>query len=131
MTAAAAGRPLAVVTGVTGYVGGRLVPELLAAGFAVRALARRPERLRDRQWRGEIEVVRADVTELDETREALRGADVAYYLVHSLGTGPEFEARDRVAALTFGRAAREAGVGRIVYLGGMHPKDEHLSLIHI
>ena len=127
MTAAAAGRPLAVVTGVTGYVGGRLVPELLAAGFAVRALARRPERLRDRQWRGEIEVVRADVTELDETREALRGADVAYYLVHSLGTGPEFEARDRVAALTFGRAAREAGVGRIVYLGGMHPKDEHLS----
>ena len=124
---ASVGRRLAVVTGVTGYVGGRLVPELLAAGFAVRAVARRPERLRDRQWRAEVEVVRADVTELAETREALRGADVAYYLVHSLGTGPEFEARDRAAALTFGRAAREAGVGRIVYLGGMHPKGEHLS----
>lgn len=118
---------LAAVTGVTGYVGGRLVPGLLDAGFSVRAIARKPERLRDRPWRGDIDVAQADVTELDDIRAALEGADVAYYLVHSLGTGPEFEARDRMAALTFGRAAREAGVRRIVYLGGMYPQGEKLS----
>lgn len=125
---AAPERPLvAAVTGVTGYVGGRLVPELLAAGFQVRAIARKPARLRDRPWRADVEVAQADVTDLDAVREALTGADVAYYLVHSLGTGPEFEANDRRAALTFGRAAREAGVGRIVYLGGMYPAGERLS----
>ena len=125
---AAPERPLvAAVTGVTGYVGGRLVPELLATGFQVRAIARKPARLRDRPWRPDVEVARADVTDLDAVREALTGADVAYYLVHSLGTGPEFEANDRRAALTFGRAAREAGVGRIVYLGGMYPAGERLS----
>jgi uncharacterized protein YbjT (DUF2867 family) len=119
--------PLAAVTGVTGYVGGRLVPELLREGFRVRALARKPERLRDQPWRADVEVAQADVLDLEATRAALTGADVAYYLVHSLGTGPEFEAQDRRAALTFGRAAREAGVGRIVYLGGMHPAGERLS----
>lgn len=116
------GAPLtAAVTGVTGYVGGRLVPELLAAGFRVRALARHPGRLAGREWAGDVDVVEADVTELDPLREALRGADVAYYLVHSLGTGRTFESRDRQAALTFGRAAREAGVRRVVYLGGLFP----------
>lgn len=120
-------RRVAAVTGVTGYVGGRLVPELLKAGFAVRAIARTPERLRDQPWRAQIDVAQADVTDLDAIRAALEGADVAYYLVHSLGTGPEFEAQDRLAALTFGRAAREAGVSRIVYLGGMYPSGERLS----
>lgn len=115
------------VTGVTGYIGGRLVPELLDAGYKVRAIARNPERLRDRPWRSQIEVARADVSKLDQIREALRGVDVAYYLIHSLGTGHTFEARDRQAALNFGQAAREAGVQRIVYLGGMYPKNEELS----
>jgi uncharacterized protein YbjT (DUF2867 family) len=119
--------PVAAVTGVTGYVGGRLVPELLAAGYRVRALARQPARLRDRPWRADVEVATADVADLEAVRAALRGADVAYYLIHSLGTGPEFEPRDRQAALTFGRAAREAGVSRIVYLGGMYPAGERLS----
>ncbi|MEG3615054.1 SDR family oxidoreductase [Isoptericola haloaureus] len=109
------------VTGVTGYVGGRLVPELLAAGYTVRALTRNPDRLAGRRWADDVEAVRADVSDLDATREALRGADVAYYLVHSLGTGRTFEVRDRRNALTFARAAREAGVGRIVYLGGLYP----------
>lgn len=120
-------RRVAAVTGATGYVGGRLVPELLTAGFAVRAIARTPARLRDQPWRAQIDVAQADVTDLTATRAALDGADVAYYLVHSLGTGPEFEESDRRAALTFGRAAREAGVGRIVYLGGMYPPGEKLS----
>ncbi|NNU28066.1 DUF2867 domain-containing protein [Isoptericola sediminis] len=109
------------VTGVTGYVGGRLVPELLEAGYTVRALTRNPDRLAGRRWADDVEAVRADVSDLDATRQALDGVDVAYYLVHSLGTGRTFEVRDRRNALTFARAAREAGVGRIVYLGGLYP----------
>lgn len=121
-------RPLVcAVTGVTGYVGGRLVPELLAAGHTVRAVARHPERLRDRTWYADVEPVAADAGDLDTLRTALTGADVAYYLIHSLGTDRRFEARDRRLALTFARAAREAGVGRIVYLGGLHPDTEDLS----
>lgn len=121
------GCPVVAVTGVTGYVGGRLVPELLEAGFTVRALARNPARLSGRPWVDAVDIVEADASELDEIREALRGADVAYYLIHSLGTGPTFEARDRRTALTFAQAAREAGVGRVVYLGGLSPDEEHLS----
>lgn len=119
--------PLVAVTGVTGYVGGRLVPELLAAGYRVRAIARRPERLRGRPWYDAVEIAQADAAEPDQIRAALDGADVAYYLIHSLGSGRRFEQRDRHTALVFGAAAREAGVGRIVYLGGLTPDTEDLS----
>ncbi|MFE7650090.1 SDR family oxidoreductase [Streptomyces phaeoluteigriseus] len=110
-----------LVTGATGYIGGRLVPELLAAGHRVRCLARSPERLRDHPWAGEAEVVRGDVTDGASVAEAMRGIDVAYYLVHALGTGPDFEETDRRAARIFGERARAAGVRRIVYLGGLTP----------
>ena len=119
--------PLVAVTGVTGYVGGRLVGELLGAGYRVRALARNPGRLKDRPWADEVEAVQADVSDLTQTRAALAGVDVAYYLVHSLGTGRHYEARDRRTALVFAQAAREAGVGRIVYLGGLFPAGQDLS----
>lgn len=119
--------PLVAVTGVTGYVGGRLVPELLAAGYRVRAVARRPERLRGRPWYDAVEVAQADAGDADQIRAALDGVDVAYYLIHSLGSGRRFEQRDRSTALTFGRAARDAGVGRVVYLGGLSPDVEDLS----
>ncbi|PWD50155.1 DUF2867 domain-containing protein [Serinibacter arcticus] len=115
---------VAAVTGVTGYVGGRLVPELLRAGFSVRGIARNPGRLRDRPWRSEIDVAEADLTDAEATRAALDGVDVVYYLVHSLSADSTFAARDRRTALTFAQAAREAGVKRIVYLGGMHPEAE-------
>ena len=115
------------VTGVTGYVGGRLVPELLAAGHDVRALARNPGRLGGRDWADRVELVATDAADLEQARAALTGVDVAYYLIHSLGSGRRFEARDRRTALTFARAAREAGVGRIVYLGGLHPDVPDLS----
>ena len=117
---AGAGR-LALVTGVTGYVGGRLVPELLAAGWRVRALTRHPEALRDRPWSADVEIVPADAGDHDAVRAALDGADVAFYLIHALGTGPGFEATDRRTARVFAQAAREAGVARLVYLGGLHP----------
>jgi len=115
------------VTGVTGYVGGRLVPELLDAGHQVRAIARNPARLDGRPWRERVEVAEADVGELEQVRAALEGVDVAYYLVHALGSGSRFEQKDRDTARTFARAAREAGVRRIVYLGGLVPDEEELS----
>ncbi|MFE0463549.1 SDR family oxidoreductase [Kitasatospora sp. NPDC058965] len=113
--------PHCLVTGATGYIGGRLVTELLARGHRVRCLARDPGRLRDQPWRGEVTAVAADVTRPETLVGALDGIDVAYYLVHSLGTGPGFEELDRRAAQAFARAAAAAGVGRIVYLSGLLP----------
>lgn len=127
MGGAAGADRLALVTGVTGYIGGRLVPELLDAGYRVRALARHPEQLRDRPWHDQVEIVRGDVSTPDDVAAALDGVHVAYYLVHALGSGHRFESTDRHSALVFGKASREAGVGRIVYLGGLYPEGEDLS----
>ncbi|KUO07431.1 SDR family oxidoreductase [Streptomyces sp. DSM 15324] len=131
MTADDAGAgPLCLVTGATGYIGGRLVPELLAAGLRVRCLVRSPGRLRDHPWAGRVEVVRGDVTDAESVAAAMRGVGVAYYLVHALGTGEDFEETDRRAARIFGRAAHDAGLGRLVYLGGLTPygvPEERLS----
>ncbi|WP_405386650.1 SDR family oxidoreductase [Streptomyces sp. NBC_01102] len=110
-----------LVTGATGYIGGRLVPELLAVGHRVRCLARSPEKLRDHPWAGSAEVVKGDVTDAESVGAAMRDIDVAYYLVHALGSGPDFEETDRAAARTFGEQARAAGIRRIVYLGGLTP----------
>ncbi|MEV4433066.1 SDR family oxidoreductase [Streptomyces sp. NPDC049585] len=112
---------LCLVTGATGYIGGRLVPELLAAGHRVRCLARTPDKLRDHPWAGEAEVVRGDVTDPASVAAAMEGVDVAYYLVHALGTGRDFEATDRRAARVFAESAEAAGVRRLVYLGGLLP----------
>ncbi|HEX4088083.1 MAG TPA: SDR family oxidoreductase [Trebonia sp.] len=108
-----------LVTGASGYIGGRLVPELLAADYQVRCLARDPGKLDGRPWSGDVEVAAADAMDPAAVRRALDGVEVAYYLIHALGTGPSFEQRDREAAGIFGRAAAEAGVKRIVYLGGI------------
>lgn len=119
---AADGRaPRCLVTGASGYIGGRLVPELLAAGHPVRCLVRVPAKLPDHPWSGRAEIVAGDVTRADSLRAALEGVDVAYYLVHSMGAGADFEEVDRRAARTFGEQARAAGVRRIVYLGGLTP----------
>ncbi|WP_394437833.1 SDR family oxidoreductase [Streptomyces sp. SGAir0957] len=110
-----------LVTGASGYIGGRLVPELLDAGHKVRCLARTPAKLRDHPWAEDVEIVRGDVMDAASVGEALTGVDVAYYLVHALGTGDSFEQTDRKAARIFAEQAREAGVKRIVYLGGLTP----------
>ena len=115
------------MTGASGYIGGRLVPELLAAGYPVRCMARDPAKLSDRSWSGDIKVARADARDPAAVRRALEGVGVAYYLIHALGTGSSFEDRDREAARIFADAARDAGVGRIVYLGGMISGQEGAS----
>ena len=85
------------------------------------ALARTPQKLRDHPWADRVEVVRGDVTDAESLAEAMRDVDVAYYLVHALGSGSDFEETDRQAARNFGEKARAAGVRRIVYLGGLTP----------
>ena len=122
---------LCLVTGATGYIGGRLVPELLAQGHRVRCAARSPERLRDHPWSGDVDVVRADLTDPEDARHALEGVDVAYYLIHALGSGHDFGETDRRAAETFAAAAKEAGVGRIVYLGGLAPAGAETVSEHL
>lgn len=120
-------RPLVLVTGVTGYIGGRLVPELLAAGFRLRVMARRPRHLINREWYGQVEIVEGDAVDPTSLTEALRGVGVAYYLVHSLAAGREFESLDRINAQNFAAAARTCHVNRIVYLGGLFPATGKLS----
>lgn len=117
-------RRLALVTGATGYIGGRLVPELLAAGFAVRVLVRHPERVRDQTWSEQVEVCVGDALTEDDVARAMRDVDVAYYLLHSMGDGghASFEQTEATTARLFGRCARAAHVRRIVYLGGLLPR---------
>ncbi len=103
------------------------MPKLLDAGYRVRVMARNPRRLSDREWFERVEVAEADAGQHDEVAAALDGVDVAYYLIHALGTGRRFASKDRHTARTFSSAARDAGVGRLVYLGGLHPEHEELS----
>lgn len=116
-----------LVTGATGYIGGRLVPELLEAGYRVRCLARSPDKLRDHPWRDRVEVVRGDVVGNEGLTQAFRGVETAYYLVHSMSGGGGFAETDAEAARNVARAAAHAGTARLVYLGGLARKDVTLS----
>lgn len=112
-----------LLTGASGYVGGRLLAALESRGESVRCLARRPEYVEPRTGVG-TEVVQGDLLEPDSLRKALAGTTHAYYLVHSMGAASDFAERDRRAAENFARAAREAGLSRIVYLGGLGGDSE-------
>ncbi len=116
-----------LVTGVTGYIGGRLVPRLLGRGVRVRCLARDASRLQGRPWLADVELVVGDVLRPESLPDAMRGVAVAYYLVHSLGGGSGFPERDATAARNFGAAAKNAGVQRIIYLGGLGDPQKALS----
>ena len=115
-----------LITGGTGYVGGRLISLLEQRGEPLRCMARRTESLRTRVAET-TEVVFGDVFQPDSMREALSGIETAYYMVHSMGTGRDFESADREGARNFAQAAREAGVKRIVYLGGLGDSEQKLS----
>jgi uncharacterized protein YbjT (DUF2867 family) len=116
-----------LLTGASGYVGGRFVPRLLAAGYRVRCLMRDPTRLQGRAWRDQVEVVQGDMLQPDSLSAAMCDVGVVYYLVHSLGSGGNFLELDLVAARNCGRAARQAGVDRIIYLGGLGDPQAELS----
>ncbi len=115
-----------LITGATGYVGGRLLADFERRGTAVRALARHPEALRGRVA-PTTEVVRGDVLDAASLAAAMAGVHTAYYLVHSMGAAADFAGLDREAARVFGAAARDAGVRRIVYLGGLGDGADDLS----
>ena len=116
-----------LVTGATGYVGGRLVPELLNLGHSVRVLARSPGKLSHRDWKG-VEIFGGDAFDPASLEIALQGVEVAYYLIHSMTTsGAAFGERDLIAAKNFGVACRTCGVKRIIYLGGLGSKGQKLS----
>jgi uncharacterized protein YbjT (DUF2867 family) len=117
-----------LVTGATGYVGARLVPQLLDEGHLVRALARKPEKLSDVPWRARTEVAQGDLGDVDSLIKAFDGIDVVYYLVHSMGTSSDFVSEEARAARYVVTAAQQAGVKRIVYLSGLHPDGDVADL---
>jgi uncharacterized protein YbjT (DUF2867 family) len=115
-----------LVTGTTGYIGGRLVSPLLERGYSVRVMARDPQRLEGRDWLEQVEAVQGDVFKPETLEGALAEMDAAYYLIHSL-EGGAFAQRDLEAATAFGEAAAKAGVKRIIYLGGLGNPEAELS----
>ncbi len=119
--------PLILVSGATGYVGGRLVPRLLDAGRRVRVMVRDPRRLEGRDWASRVEIATGDVLRPASLDEALAGVAVAYYLIHSMARGEGYRERDLAAARAFAGAASRAGVQRIVYLGGLGDPAADLS----
>lgn len=117
------------VAGATGYVGGRLVPLLLARGYTVVAAARSPRKLYARPWGNHpaLRILPADVTDKASLVAAMQGCGAAFYLVHSMGAGGDFAQADRLAAANMAQAAHEAGVGRILYLSGLGDDQPGLS----
>ena len=118
---------LILVTGATGYVGGRLVPRLLAAGYRVRCLVRDPSRLQGRPWLKHVEVVQGDMLQSNSLSAAMQDVRVVYYLVHSLGGGSNFSDQDLLAARNCAHSAFAAKVERIIYLGGLGNPQTDLS----
>ncbi len=118
---------LVLVTGATGYIGGRLVPRLLSSGYRVRVLVRDPRRLQGRPWLNAVEIVQGDVLVPETLPAAMQEVSIAYYLIHSMAGSGDFDKRDRTAGQNFGLAARAANVDRIIYLGGLGNPEENLS----
>jgi uncharacterized protein YbjT (DUF2867 family) len=118
---------LILVTGATGYIGGRLVPRLLELGYRIRCLVRDPAPLQGYSWRSAVEIVAGDVLQPDTLVPAMQGVSAAYYLVHSMSAGSDFHQLDLIAAHNFGTAAQNAGVERIIFLGGLAEITSNLS----
>ena len=116
-----------LVTGATGTIGGKLVPRLVERGHQVTCITREPKRLDHYNWQ-EVNVVKADVLDIESLRRVMQGIEVAYYLIHSMGGGKRgFIQRDEAGAKNFGLSAKEAGVQRIIYLGGLGQCEKYIS----
>jgi uncharacterized protein YbjT (DUF2867 family) len=120
-----------LLTGATGYVGGRLAPGLLESGHEVVCLAREPSKIAGIPWSDRVEIVRGDVLDPSTLDAAVDGIDTIYYLVHSIGAAGDFSESDRVAALNVAAAAARASVKRIIYLGGMVPPETEQASKHL
>src|SRR5574339_844497 len=118
---------LILVTGATGYVGGRLVPRLLEAGYRVRCLVRDPNRLQGRPWLKRVEVVSGDALDMSTLAEAMKDVSVAYYLIHGKQGGRDSADRDLQAARNFAEVAGQAKIERIIYLGELVDPTSNLS----
>ena len=119
-----------LVTGATGYIGGRLVPRLLDAGYDVRVLVRDPARLAGRPWRDRVEIVEGDVQDLASLRPAMEGVSTAFYFIRSQNDNGNSDDSSPTGATHFGQAASESGVGRIIYLGALgDPTKKHADLV--
>jgi uncharacterized protein YbjT (DUF2867 family) len=119
-----------LITGATGYIGGRLAAELLKEGYTIRCLARSPQKIAGRPWASDprVEIVQSDLTDFDQVVTALRGCGPAYYLAHSMLTsGKAYAAKDVEMARRFTKAAEKAGITRIIYLGGLGEMGDGLS----
>lgn len=119
--------PTVLVLGATGYIGGRLIPRLLAGGYTVKVLSRSPARIAAMPWSEQLEVVPGDATDLAAVERAMTGTNIVYHLVHSMYGGRDYDSVDRTIAHHVADAAAKAGVRRIVYLGGLHPQGVALS----
>ena len=108
-----------LVTGATGYVGGRLVRNLLEKGYKVRVFVRDEKKVTQYAWVNDVEIAVGNVTDYQATRKALDGIYVAFYLLHSINSSTQFDQIEREMAATFGRAAADAKISQIVYLGGI------------
>ena len=117
-----------LVLGATGYIGGRLVPRLLQAGHSVSVGVRSPDKLSAVPWADEVSVHTVDLDDDTGLKAAMEGIDVVCYLVHSMNSGRDFERREAQAAARLVEATAAAGVGQIIYLGGLHPESAKLSM---
>ena len=113
-----------LVTGATGYIGGRLIRELLNAGYKVKVFARFPDRLRDLAWYSKVEIISGDALNANDVLNAMKDVDVAYYLLHALNKGNEFVDIETKMAQIFAESAKRNGVQRIIYLGGLIPSQK-------
>jgi uncharacterized protein YbjT (DUF2867 family) len=116
-----------LVTGATGYIASRLIPQLLDRGYAVRALARNPLQLQSRSWSSKIDIVRGDLMEPASLAPALKDVHTAYYLVHNMSLGHGYTKLEIQAAQNFVHAAEEAGIQHIIYLGGLADDNQPIS----
>ncbi|MBO1902421.1 SDR family oxidoreductase [Leucobacter weissii] len=121
-------RPRVLVLGATGYVGGRLVPRLLAAGYRIRVLSRSVDRVRAMPWRERAEIVEGDASDPRAVSAAMRDVDIVYYLMHSMNGSTRFSSVDRRIARNVARAAEQSGVRRMIYLGGLAPDGRGVAL---
>ncbi|MFC0581123.1 SDR family oxidoreductase [Micrococcoides hystricis] len=120
-------KPVVLVLGGTGYVGGRLIPRLLNAGYRIKVLTRSRERTEAMPWSDQVEIHTGDASSVQDVAAACHDVDVLYYLLHSMSAGKNFADTDRTIAQAVSTAAADAGVGRIIYLGGLHPDGVELS----